>query len=220
MPLTIILDFDGTIACADVGDELCERFGDPRWRELDAAWERREISLPDAQREMWALVKAPAEALLAHARACGRVRDGLDELLAAAERLGAEVVLASGGFDFYIEAILGERLGRFARVWTNRGVVGDGGVAVSFPHRDRVGCPLCAVCKGRLCDEARAAGRTVVFAGDGTSDRCVIGRADALFAVRGGKLAAACRAAGVEHKEFDSFSEIAASLAPPPTLLD
>jgi phosphoserine phosphatase len=158
---------------------------------------------------MWALVTAPAEAILDYTRTIGAMRPGLDALLDAAE--GAEVVLASGGFDFYIEAILGPRLHRFAAVYCNHGTIGPGGVAVSFPWRDRLGCPMCAVCKGRLCAERRQDGRRVIFVGDGTSDRCAIGAADELWAVRGSRLAAA---AGGAAREFDSFAEIAAALRP------
>jgi 2,3-diketo-5-methylthio-1-phosphopentane phosphatase len=214
---TLVLDFDGTVACLDVGDELCDRFADPRWRELDRRWDRREIALPDAQLEMWALIDASPEEIAAYVREHGALRDGFDALLDAARARGAELVLASGGFDFYIEAILGERLRRFDRVLANHGVLAGRGVTVSFPHRAALGCALCAVCKGRVVDEARRAGRRVVFAGDGSTDRCAIGRADRLFAVRGSKLAAACRAAGAPFEEFDSFHEVVAALDDAPT---
>jgi 2-hydroxy-3-keto-5-methylthiopentenyl-1-phosphate phosphatase len=210
-PLTVILDFDGTVTMADVGDELCDRFADPRWRALDRLWEEKRISLPEAQEGMWALVAAAPDELLEHARAVGVLRPGLDRFLQAVPP-GAELVLASGGFDFYIQAILGERLRRFAAVYANRGVLDAGGVRVSFPHRERLGCALCAVCKGRLCDEVRAAGRRVAFIGDGASDRCAIGRADLLCGVRGSKLAAACTAAGSPHLEFDRLDELVGRL--------
>src|SRR5205823_2285092 len=101
---------------------------------------------------------------------------------------GVELWLASGGFDFYIEALLGERLARFERALFNRVRFEEDRLLVEFPH-EAMACGRCAVCKGRVCDLARAAGRRVLFAGDGWSDRCVLGRADAVFAVRGGALA-------------------------------
>jgi 2-hydroxy-3-keto-5-methylthiopentenyl-1-phosphate phosphatase len=210
-PTTVVLDFDGTVTTADVGDEICERFADPRWRDLDRLWEEKRISLPDAQAEMWSLVSGGRDEILAHARAVGTLRPGLDALLDACR--GAELVLASGGFNFYIEAILGERrLTRFAAIYSNHGLLENGGVRVSFPHRQTLGCELCAVCKGHICDERRAAGRRVVFVGDGTSDRCAIGRADLLFAVRGSKLAAACRVAAAPAIEFERLDEVARQL--------
>src|SRR5262249_3668424 len=166
-------DFDGTVTEADVGDEICHRFADPRWRDIDRLWEEKRISLPEAQKGMWGLIEASPEDVLAHAHDVGRLRPGLDTLLDACA--GAEVVLASGGFDFYIRAILGDRLSRFAAVFSNRGVFAGRKVEVSFPLRDTHGCALCAVCKGRICAERKNAGRRVVFIGDGTSDRCTIG---------------------------------------------
>jgi 2-hydroxy-3-keto-5-methylthiopentenyl-1-phosphate phosphatase len=209
-PTTVILDFDGTVTCADVGDEICERFADARWREIDLLWEEKRISLPEAQEGMWGLVKgAPAE-ILAYACEVGQIRPGLDDLLDVCLR--SELVLASGGFDFYIEAILGPRLERFGAVYSNRGVFAGAGVTVTFPHRGALGCPLCAVCKGRIAEDRRAAGRRVVFIGDGPSDRCAIGRADLLFAVRGSKLARACQAEGAPAVEFDTLDEVARQL--------
>ena len=53
----VVLDFDGTVTQKDIGDEICDRFAPPAWRDIDAAWVRNEISLPDAQRQMWALAR-------------------------------------------------------------------------------------------------------------------------------------------------------------------
>jgi len=209
-PTTVILDFDGTVTHADIGDEICERFADPRWHDIDRLWEEKLMSLPDAQLGMWALVGGSSEEIIGYARTVGVIRPGLDALLDAVG--GAELILASGGFDFYIHAILGERLARFDHVYSNHGVLSGGGVSVSFPHRAALGCALCGVCKGRICDERRAAGRRVVFIGDGSSDRCAVGRADVLYAVRGSKLAAACRSAAAPAVEFERFDEIAREL--------
>src|SRR5262249_26052358 len=124
-PTTVVLDFDGTVTTADVGDEICERFAGPEWRDIDRLWEEKRISLPDAQEGMWSLVSGERNAILDFARAIGTLRPGLDALVDACR--GSELVLASGGFDFYIEAILGSTLARFGSVYSNRGVVADGG---------------------------------------------------------------------------------------------
>ena len=160
----IVLDFDGTVTERDVGDEVCDRFAPPAWRDIDAAWVRNEISLPDAQRQMWALARAERHEALAYAHEIGHLRRGLDELLTTSARRGSEVWLASGGFDFYIEGILGERLSRFARVYCNRAHFSGGNIAVEFPHT-AIACERCAVCKGNVCDLAR------VGAGPATSGR-------------------------------------------------
>lgn len=209
--LVIVLDFDGTVTQKDVGDEVCDRFAPPEWRAIDEAWIRHEISLPEAQRRMWALARAERPEALAYAHEIGHVRPGLDALLDSADARGDALWLASGGFDFYIEGILGERLNRFERAYFNRTVFADGRIAVEFPH-EQLACGRCAVCKGKVCDDARATGRSVVFIGDGSSDRCAIGRADRLFAVRGSLLARTCEERGAAYTPFDHFDEITAAL--------
>ncbi len=211
----VVLDFDGTVTQKDIGDEICDRFAPPAWRDIDAAWVRNEISLPDAQRKMWALARAERPEALAYAREIGHLRPGLDAFFAAARRAGASVWLASGGFDFYIEALLGARLDVFERRYFNATRFIEGRIEVDFPHAD-MACGRCAVCKGKVCDIARAAGRPTLFIGDGASDRCAIGRADRIFAVRGSLLERACAERGVACVAFDDFAEVAASLPTPP----
>ena len=155
-----MLDFDGTVTQKDIGDEICDRFAPPAWREIDAAWVRNEISLPDAQRKMWGLARAERPEALAYAQQIGHLRPGLDDLLDAARRVGATLWLASGGFDFYIEALLGSRLGAFERSYFNATHFVGGRIEVDFPHRE-LACGRCAVCKGKVCDAARAGGRPI-----------------------------------------------------------
>ena len=208
----VVLDFDGTVTQKDIGDEICDRFAPPAWREIDDAWVRNEISLPDAQRKMWALARAERLDAVAYAREVGHLRPGLDTLLAAAQRAGAAVWLASGGFDFYIEALLGSRLQAFERRYFNATRFIDGRIEVDFPHAG-LACGRCAVCKGKVCDAARATGRPTLFVGDGSSDRCAVGRADRLFAVRGSMLARVCGERGAPFVAFDDLAEVAAALA-------
>lgn len=212
-PRALILDFDGTIALQDVGDVLCDRFAPPTWRDIDAAWERRELSLPAAQRLMWEMARATLDDIHRFLEEAGALRPGFGALLDRAEATGTRLVLASGGFDLYIRALLGADLDRFEATWfSTMTVVGDR-VHLDFPHEGGpLACPECAVCKGRVCRRFLDQGCEVVFVGDGTSDRCAIGVADRLYAVRDSKLAAYCEEAAAAYVPFDSFAEIAAAL--------
>src|SRR5438445_538767 len=51
----LILDFDGTIALCDVGDEIMDRFGPAGWRALDRELAEGKISLLEMQRRLWPL---------------------------------------------------------------------------------------------------------------------------------------------------------------------
>jgi 2,3-diketo-5-methylthio-1-phosphopentane phosphatase len=204
----VVLDFDGTLTTTDVGDDLCDRYAPPAWREVDAAYARGEMSLPEAQRRMWAMVRATREEAVRGAHAVGRLRDGLDALLDAIEAAGAEAWIASGGFDFYIEALLGERrLGRFARRYANTIRFDGDRLEPGFPH-EGLACARCAVCKGKVCALAAATGARVLFAGDGHSDRCVLRGQASVAAVRGSRLHAWALEEGVACAAFDRLDEL------------
>lgn len=204
---TLVLDFDGTLTQVDVGDALCAKFADPSWLEIDRRYARGELSLPEAQRQMWALFRATREQARAFALEVGVLRPGVDALLERARELGYALHLASGGFDFYIEAILGERLARFAAVHCNSARFEGERMTPIFA--EGLACARCAVCKGQVLS---GAGPRSVFVGDGHSDTCAIGKAQRLFAVRGGRLHAAAVEQGAAVTAFESLAEVAAAL--------
>jgi hypothetical protein len=78
------------------------------------------------------------------------------------------------------------------------------------PHfAEGLACARCAVCKGRVVE---GAGPGAVFVGGGHSDTCVLGKASALFAVRGARLHRAALEAGAAVVAFDDLHEVAARL--------
>jgi 2-hydroxy-3-keto-5-methylthiopentenyl-1-phosphate phosphatase len=212
----LVIDFDGTIALADVGDAICDHFAPPAWRDIDQAWLRGELSLPEAQRRMWALARATQEQMETYAHTVGALRPGLSDLLDAARARGYRVLLASGGFDFYIRPLLGPLAGSFDQLICN-GASFDGD-RISLAFYEGLACSSCAVCKGRVCERELTRGaRRVVFVGDGSSDRCVLAcaslaqrkpPADAIAAVRGARLEQACLAAAVPHLAFDDLADL------------
>lgn len=205
---TLILDFDGTIACKDVGDALCDRFAPPEWRAIDEKCVNFEVPLPDAQAEMWAMVRATPDQFRAAVFELGTFRAGFDRLLARAARDGVRLVIASGGFELYIDQLLGARRHRFEAIWANEMTLTGTGVRVSFPHRETLGCWSDAVCKGRICERYQAQGHRVVYVGDGSSDRCAAGKADRMYCIRGSLLARLCAELGVEAVAIDDFDGV------------
>lgn len=212
MKTALLLDFDGTIALKDVGDELCDAFAPPRWKDIDDQWHRGELTLDAAQRQMWAMVRASPADFDAVTRRVGTLRPGFSALLERARLDGWRLFIASGGFDRYIALILGPLIDHFDTVWSNRLRLEAGGVQVEFPHSATLNCGQCAVCKGVITQRLQRQGYRVVFCGDGSNDRCTIGRADRLFAVAGSRLAAEAQRLNADVVLFDSFEQVARDL--------
>lgn len=210
-PLSLVVDFDGTLALADVGNELCDRFAPPRWREVNQRWRDGTLRLDEVQREIWGLVRGEPAEIMAHALRVGTLRPDVDDFLGWAAERGHRLTLVSGGFDFYVEALLGPaRLARFSARHVSHGRLEGGGVTVEFARRPELACDRMPVCKGKVC---RAAGPgAVVFIGDGRSDRCAIGEAEVLCAVRGSWLDRECEALDAPRIPFERFAEVIAAL--------
>ena len=155
---------------------------------------------------MWGLARCTREQALACSREVGEVAAGSTASSTPRPARVGGCGAASGGFDFYIEAILGERAMRFERSFFNRARFLDERVWLDF--HEGLACDKCAVCKGRVCEAARAEAARVVFVGDGASDRCAIGKADLVCAVEGSTLARGCAERGVEHRTFADFGEL------------
>lgn len=204
-PLAILVDYDGTVAQTDVSDALMAEFVTDEWEaraaEYDAglagsrrlmAWEVGLITTPPA--ELRALAAAQPHdagfALLVH-----RARDA-----------GIPVEVVSDGFGFFIPAAL-EALG-----------IGDVPVVsadttfppgehprIAFPN-GHPRCFVCGTCKRARVQAHQAAGRAVVFVGDGESDRYAAGYADIVFAKHA--LVRLCVENGWPFRRWTEFTEI------------
>ncbi len=202
----LVIDFDGTLTNVDVGDALCDRFAPERWRDIDEQWLRGELTLPEAQRQMWALVRATTDELVSHAHAVGTLRTGAERVLDAAERGAIELVVASGGFSLYIDALLGARRRALVALYANDLESTPTGVRPVFQRG--LQCDDYAICKAEVVRRHASTTRPVVFCGDGSSDRCAAGVADRTFAVAGGSLHRHCDEHGIACVPFDDLTEV------------
>jgi len=208
----VVLDFDGTVTKVDVSDEICRQFASPAWREIDLAWERNELSLGEAQQRIWRLVRGSRNEVVGYAKKVGLLRAGLDRLLDAVRRTPPiQIWLASGGFDFYIQPILGERLGRFARAYFHKADFVAKRVELDFQH-PALRCEKCALCKGKVVDLALGEGARVIFVGDGSSDRCVLDRHAhdrlTIYTIGGSFLERLCEERQIPHRTLRSIDEV------------
>src|ERR671915_198208 len=120
---------------------------------------------------------------------------------------GAHVEVVSDGFGFYVASNLAALGVDDVFVATNENRVGDGSAGMAFPF-GHPSCYVCGTCKRERVRLHQAAGRVVVFIGDGTSDRYAAAHADVVFAK--GSLARICSAEGWRFIGWGSFSGFSA----------
>lgn len=205
VPLSVLVDFDGTISRTDVTDVLLAAHAtDADWRSRDdayvagqvgsrtlLAWDATILEQDRAKLEATVLAQRPDPTFAAFAR--GMVA------------LGVAVEVVSDGLGFYVQPCL-ERLG-----------VGDVPVATSrldfsarpfrldFPY-GHPSCLVCGTCKRERVLAHRSAGRFVAFVGDGDSDRWAAWYSDLVFGKD--RLAGVCRAEGWPFREWADFGDV------------
>jgi 2-hydroxy-3-keto-5-methylthiopentenyl-1-phosphate phosphatase len=122
---------------------------------------------------------------------------------AQAARIPVEVV--SDGFGFFIEAALA-RLGVSDVPVVTASTTFDGETrSIAFPN-GHPACFVCGTCKRNRVLAHQAAGRAVVFVGDGESDRYAAGYSDVVFAKR--SLVQLCLANGWPFERWTELAEV------------
>jgi 2-hydroxy-3-keto-5-methylthiopentenyl-1-phosphate phosphatase len=201
----VFLDYDGTISTRDTGVALLERYAPPAWRAIDDEYTRGEIGSRVCLLDEWDLLPKD-EAMLRAAADDVSLDPGVDALVAALRGAGAEVVVVSDGFGFYVH----ERLAHLEVPIVTNAVDWTTG-ALEFPNADRCcACSSCGTCKQAPIKDAKHRGLATVMVGDGASDQKAALLADVLFAKDG--LARWCDRADVPYHPFVTLADVHAVL--------
>ena len=208
-PLAILVDYDGTVALTDVSDTVMAEHVPGVWEAEVAAYD---AGLAGSRRLMefeMGLVDVPSAELLATAAA--QPHDpGFVPFVRRAQAANLPIEIVSDGFGFFIEPAL-EALGvADLPVVTARTTFSGRRASIVFPNGHPT-CLICGTCKRNRVLAHQAAGRAVVFIGDGESDRYAAGYSDMVWAKR--SLVRICLEAGWPFHRWTEFAEIDAWLA-------
>jgi 2-hydroxy-3-keto-5-methylthiopentenyl-1-phosphate phosphatase len=203
-PMAILVDYDGTVAQTDVSDTVMAEYVTGGWEAEAAAYDAGLIGSRRLMTLEMAMVDADPAHLLATAAAQPHDPGFVPFVLRAqAARIPVEVV--SDGFGFFIEPAL-EALGvPDVPVITARTTFEGRRATIDYPNGNPR-CLVCGTCKRDRVLAHRAAGRRVVFIGDGESDRYAAGYSDIVFAKRA--LVRICLEADWTFQRWTEFREI------------
>lgn len=208
-PLAILVDYDGTIALTDVSDTVMAEHVPGIWEAEAAAYD---AGLVGSRRLMtWEMAQVDADPARLLATAASQPHDpGFVPFVRRAQAAGIPVEVVSDGFGFFIRPAL-EALGvGELPVITARTKFSGESASIAFPN-GHPSCHVCGTCKRNRVLAHQAAGRAVVFIGDGESDRYAAGYSDVVFAKH--SLVHICLEAGWPFKRWTEFEEIDVWLA-------
>ena len=210
-PLAILVDYDGTVALTDVSDTVMAEHVSraETWETEVAAYDAGQMGSRRLMELEMALIDVPGSELLATAAAQPH-DEGFVPFVRRAQAAAIPIEIVSDGFGFFIEPAL-EALGvGELPVVTARTTFDGRRASIAFPNGHPT-CLVCGTCKRNRVLAHQAAGRAVVFIGDGESDRYAAGYSDIVFAKR--SLVRICLEAGWAFRRWTEFREIEAWLA-------
>jgi 2-hydroxy-3-keto-5-methylthiopentenyl-1-phosphate phosphatase len=207
-PLAILVDYDGTIALNDVSDQIMAEHVPGDW-EAEAA--KYDAGGMGSRRLMaWEIGLIDADPSDLFATAAGQPHDpGFVPLVERARTHGIPVEVVSDGFGFFIRPALASLGLDDLPVVTAATTFSGRRATIGFPNAHPT-CLVCGTCKRERVRAHQAAGRAVVFIGDGESDRYAAGYADIVWAKR--SLVKICIEAGWPFRRWTEFAEIDAWL--------
>jgi len=206
-PVKLFVDFDGTVTVRDVGDGIFTRFLPPEliesgWFEKGLAdWKAGLISSHECLTTQCEKAAVSEKELQEEIEGYA-LTPGFASIVTYCRRHRIPVMILSDGLDYYIEYILAKYGISDIPYRSNHMYFNDGVLGVDFPYIDR-GCGRCGNCKRWHIDMQHRDGETVVYVGDGYSDRYAVHSADIVFAR--GDLAEYCESAGVDYIPYEDF---------------
>jgi 2-hydroxy-3-keto-5-methylthiopentenyl-1-phosphate phosphatase len=209
-PISVLLDFDGTVSLQDVGNELLGRLAPDQAEAERMGRLYNDGAVGSRQLTRWDMDVLPRDRdLLLDVIAGIDLDESLVGLVDFVGSVGGVVEIVSDGIGVHIEPMLARFGLSDVPVATNQAVLGRGGDGVTFPYGNSA-CFVCGTCKRERVRKHQDDGRVVVFVGDGPSDRYAAHHADIVFAKDA--LATWCSEAGVSHVPWARLSDVTESL--------
>ncbi len=205
-PISVLLDFDGTISPADVADALLAKLVEDQAlvRHMDELY----VEGSKGSRELiaWDMEVLPHDPeLLLREVDAWPLDEGLRQLVDTVHDVGGVVEVVSDGIGFHVEPMLARFGLPDLPIATNASVLGEGAAGVTFPY-GHPACLVCGTCKRERIQKHRHAGRAVVFVGDGPSDRYAAHHADVIFAKA--SLAAWCEVENIPYEPWERLVDV------------
>lgn len=206
-PLAVFSDFDGTIAHPDTLNFLAERFAGAEFRRaIGRQIVSGQMSLRDAIQEEVGVIQGSLDEVVAFVNRHVEVDPSFPVFAGWCFQQGIPLTVLSGGMRQVIESLLRPLNLPSVRILANEVKIQNNRWRLEFLDSTDWGHD-----KGAALREAKKAGLSTVFLGDGLSDRGAAVEADVVFAKAG--LASFCQEQGIPFREFGSFSEVQGMLS-------
>ena len=202
--MLIQCDFDGTIIRNNLSVLLRENFARVGWREIEAAYIQRSLTVEESNRQQYRLIQESRKKLQEFVCQHIELRPGFVEFINYCRQQSIPFVIVSSGVDFYIEAVLARIGMSHLECYCGQGVFTEDGIAVRYISPE--GNLLDSGFKHRYLAWLRQRDSTIIYLGDGYSDIEPARQAEHVLAT--GMLPDLLKAESITATSFDDFYDV------------
>jgi 2-hydroxy-3-keto-5-methylthiopentenyl-1-phosphate phosphatase len=206
LKLVVLCDFDGTITEIDTAEYALGKFAQGDWKSIDRRFENGEITLEEALRQEFALVKATRKQILDELEKVVTFRPHFEEFAEYCRAQHFPLIIVSAGLDFVINHYL--RLKgwtQLATTYTGQTRFRGGRIGFIFPKPlDNKSINF----KHDLVRRCKNEGNHVVYVGDGAGDHAAAKEAGTSFVIKGSRLEQLCQIDSDDCLSVNDFKEI------------
>jgi len=213
MKRLILCDFDGTISLWDMGYALVTQFASDDWKTIDRDFREGKIGSKEAYFRIAKILRGDQKAILGFIQKYSDIDAHFTPFYQYCREKGIDVKIASDGLDLYIKKVL--EINHLLEIpfYANHTHFQKGnGIDISFPYANEE-CGLCGTCKKMLVQTHQKTYESIIFIGNGVSDRCAAREADFVFAKD--SLYSFCIDQDITCHFFEDFGEILSDLKKP-----
>ncbi|MFC0473340.1 2-hydroxy-3-keto-5-methylthiopentenyl-1-phosphate phosphatase [Halalkalibacter kiskunsagensis] len=200
----IFCDFDGTITDNDNIVAIMKKFAPPEWEAIKDDILSQHISIKEGVGHFFRLLPSELkEAMTTFILKDAKIRAGFDEFVSYTKRNRLDLVVVSGGMDFFVYPLL---KGYDLPIYCNEAKFNEETIRVEWPHTCDEQCTNeCGCCKPSILREI-GEGRYKIVIGDSITDLQAAKQADLVFARD--LLQQKCEQLGLPYYPFETFHDV------------
>ncbi len=165
-----------------MGYILLNRFSSGDWETIDREFCEGKIGSKEAYSRIAEIIKGDEKVILGFIRKHAQIDPHFSPFYRYCQQNEIDLKIVSDGLDFYIKTVLAIHHLEEIPGYSNGGCfLNDRGMDFSFPYFNEE-CGRCGTCKRRLVQIHRKEYDSILFVGNGFSDRCAAQEADFVFA--------------------------------------
>lgn len=208
MKAVFLTDFDGTVT-QDILTGIFKKYASPDWENVFMRYRCGEIGSRQLYQEIIPTLCIEPHELQQYLYIYCYLDPHFRQFLTYCNEKNIPSAIVSDGLDFYIQQMFKNADIYNVPVYSNLTTFHGNRLTVAFPPLpDDCPCGTCANCKVAICRKYRKEfpDHTLIYAGDGYSDRNVVNEVDIIFAKN--EFAEYCRNNKISYIPFDDFSNI------------